>query len=268
MTTDLQPIMARDIARVSRPEAFEHRAHEIGAWLELVRPLDADEWHRPTVCAEWDVADIVGHLVGQADEVRRPWAFPRRELRARRRYPGVEQFDRHMMVQADEYRGTPPAELTARFERRWHKASRTILRLPRPVRAMRLTIDDIPDPTFKRVALGYVHDVLLSRDLWMHRDDVCQALGRPFDAGPHATELIAQVMLDLQLTGYWSGPAVVVELTGPGAGRYQLGSGDPVGTASVDAVSYMRTVSGRDDHPVVTGDAAAASAVSAARMPF
>ena len=27
----------------------------------------------------------------------------------------------------------------------------------------------------------------------MHRDDVCQAIGRQFDAGPYAEELVAQV---------------------------------------------------------------------------
>lgn len=267
MTAFVAQMMASEIPRVTRRESFAHRTSEIEAWLELIRSLDADDWGRPTVCTEWDVADIVGHLIGQADEVLRPWAFPRRELRARRRYPDVARFDRHMMVQADEYRGTPPTELIARF-RRWTKASLTILRLPRPIRAVTVTIDDIPDPTFARVPLGYVHDVLLPRDLWMHRDDVCRAVGRPFDAGPHASELIAQVMLDLQVSGFWSGPPVIVELTGAGGGRYQLGAGELIGTASVDAVGYLRTVSGRDDHPVVTGDAAAVQAVSSARMPF
>lgn len=260
--------VARDIARVSRRDSFEHRAAEITAWLELTRSLDADEWHRPTVCSEWDVADIVGHMVGQTDDVLRPWSFVRRELQARRRYPGADRWDAHMMVQADEYRGTAPEPLIALFQQRWAKASRRILKLPKPLRAMRMTIEDIPDPEFRRVNLGYVHDVLLPRDLWMHRDDICQALDRPFDAGPYATELIAQVMLDLELTGYWSGPAVELELTGQGGGRYRLGTGDPVGAAQVDAVAYMRTVSGRDDNPVVTGDPAAVDAVAATRMPF
>lgn len=268
MTAFAAATAAGDIPRVTRRESFAHRAAEIAAWLELLRSLSADDWGRATVCTEWDVADIVGHLIGQADEVLRPWAFPRRELRARRRYPDGARFDRHMMVQADEYRGTPPAELIARFERRWTRASRTILRLPRPIRAASITIDDIPDPKFKHASLGYVHDVLLPRDLWMHRDDVCQAVGRPFDPGRHAFDLIAQVVLDLQCSGFWSGPAVVVELTGPGGARFRLGTGEPIGTAAVDAVGYMRTLSGRHDEPVVTGDAPAVAAVSGVRMPF
>ena len=113
-------------------------------------------------------------------------------------------------------------------------------------------------------------DILLARDLWMHRDDVCQALGRAFDAGPYADELIAQVIYDLEASGpFWGDrPAVVLELTGPGGGTYRVGRGEPVGRAAVDAVSYMRTLSGRDDSPVVTGDPAAADAVADCRMPF
>lgn len=266
--TAMTATVARDIARVSRRQSFEHRAAELPAWLELARSLDADEWHRPTVCTEWDVADIVGHMVGQADDVLVPLTFVRRELQARRRYPGAQRWDAHMMVQADQYRGTAPEPLIALFERRWTKASKRILTMPKPFRAMRITIEEIPDPAFRRVDLAYVHDVLLPRDLWMHRDDICQALGRPFDVGPYATELVAQVMLDLELTGYWSGPAVRLELTGQGGGVYRLGTGDPVGTAQVDAVAYMRTISGRDDNPVVTGDPAAVEAVAATRMPF
>ncbi len=32
--------------------------------LELCRALGPDEWHRPTICPGWTVADIVAHLVG------------------------------------------------------------------------------------------------------------------------------------------------------------------------------------------------------------
>jgi uncharacterized protein (TIGR03083 family) len=47
------PIDARPRLRVVRA-----RLHE------LVDDLGDDEWHRPTVCPGWDVADIVAHLIG------------------------------------------------------------------------------------------------------------------------------------------------------------------------------------------------------------
>lgn len=258
-------VLAEQIGRADRARCRIHRDAEIQAWHDLLASIDGDEWHRRTVCDEWDVADIAGHLIGQAEDVLKPLAFARRFRKAKRVYPGRPRFDAHMMVQADEHRGTPPAELRALFDTVWGKATRKISRNPELIRRISMQVEDTP-----RMALGYVQDILLARDLWMHRDDVCQALGRTFDAGPYATELIAQVIYDLEASGpFWGArPAVVLELTGQGGGTYRLGRDEPVGRASVDAVSYMRTVSGRDDTPVVTGDAAAVEAVSSCRMDF
>lgn len=256
-------VLAGEIGRAGRERCRDHRDAEIQAWHDLLASLEGTEWHRRTVCDEWDVADIAGHLIGQAEDVTRPLSFPRRFRKAKRVYPALPRFDAHMMVQADEHRGTPPAELRAQFDRAWGKATRAIARNPALIRRVTMNVEGIP------MTLGYVRDILLARDLWMHRDDVCQAVGRPFDPGPYAEEVIAQVMYDVDAMSFWGErPAVVLELTGPGGGTYRLGRGEPVGHAAVDAVSYMRTLSGRDDEPAVSGDAVAAEAVATCRMPF
>lgn len=254
-------VLAEQIGRADRPRCRIHRDVELQAWHDLLTSIEGDEWHRRTVCDEWDVADIVGHLIGQAEDVLKPWSFPRRFRKGKRVYPDLPRFDAHMMVQADEHRGTPPDELRELFDTQWAKATRKISRNPELIRRITMQADGFP-----RMALGYVHDILLARDLWMHRDDMCQALGRPFDAGPYAEEVIAQVMYDV-IDGPWWGdrPTVVLELTGQGGGTYRLGRDEPVGRAAVDAVGYMRTLSGRDDAPVVSGDA---DAVRSCRMPF
>jgi uncharacterized protein (TIGR03083 family) len=258
-------VLAGEIGRADRARCRVHRDAEIQAWHDLLASLEGDEWHRRTVCDEWDVADIAGHLIGQAEDVIKPWSFPRRFRKAKRVYPGLPRFDAHMMVQADEHRGTPPDELRALFDQVWAKATRKISRQPELIRRITMQVEDTP-----RMSLGYVQDILLARDLWMHRDDVCQALGRSFDAGPYAQEIIAQVVYDLEASGpFWGErPAVVLELTGQGGGTYRLGRDEPVGHAAVDAVSYMRTVSGRDDNPSVSGDPLAVEAVATCRMPF
>ncbi|TCC60379.1 maleylpyruvate isomerase family mycothiol-dependent enzyme [Kribbella pittospori] len=257
-------VLAEQIGRADRAQCRLHRDAEIQAWHELLASIEGTEWKRRTVCDEWDVADIAGHLIGQAEDVITPWSFPRRFRKGKRVYPGIPRFDAHMMVQADEHRGTPPAELRALFDTRWGKATRKISRNPELFRRITMQADGFP-----RMSLGYVHDVLLARDLWMHRDDICQALGRSFDAGPYAEEIVGQVMYDVVDGPYWDDrPTVVLELTGQGGGTYRLGRDEPVGRAAVDAVGYMRTLSGRDDAPVVSGDAAAVDAVSSCRMPF
>ena len=262
-------VQARDITRADRPTSTRHRDAEIQAWHDLLASLDGADWSRRTVCTEWDVADIAGHLCGQAEEVLRPWTFPMRDRRARRTYPDVPLLDAHMMVQADDYRGTPPAEVREQFDRLWAKATRRISRNPGLIRRMRIKVEGVPG--FENIDLGYVQDILLARDLWMHRDDVCQALGREFDAGQYADEVVAQVMLDIEDGPFWQGLPVVLVLSGQGGGTYRLGRDEPIATVRTDAVGYMRTLSGRDDHPVVElldGDPAGADAVATCRMPF
>ncbi|GAA1605996.1 hypothetical protein GCM10009804_72640 [Kribbella hippodromi] len=259
-------VLAERIGRADRAQCRMHRDSELAAWHTLLASIEGDEWTRRTVCDEWDVADIAGHLIGQAEDVNRMLSFPRRYRKAKRVYPEVVRIDAHMMVQADEHRGTPPAELRVLFDQVWAKATRKISKNPELFRRVSLSMEGFDDV---RLSLGYIQDILLARDLWMHRDDVCQALQRPFDAGPYAVDLVAQVMYDVIDGPYWGDrPAVELELTGPGGAIYQLGRDEPVGRASVDAVAYMRTLSGRDDAPVVTGDPAATEAVATCRMPF
>ncbi len=262
-------VLAQDITRADRQRSRLHREAELPAWHDLLESLEGSEWKRRTVCTEWDVADIVGHLCGQAEETFKPWAFPLRDRRAKRVYPDLTLLDAHMLVQADEHRGTPPAELRELFDKVWAKSTRAIARTPGFIRAITVKIEGIPG--FEKISLGYAQDILLARDLWMHRDDVCQALGREFDAGPYAEEVVAQVMLDLVDGPFWQGTPVVLTLTGQGGGTYRLGQGDPIATVQTDAVGYMRTLSGRDDNPVVVlvdGDPAGAEAVATCRMPF
>lgn len=260
-------LLAVAIGRADRQQSRTYRDAELEAWHDLLASIEGAEWHRRTVCDAWDVADIAGHLIGQAEEVLRPWTFPLRDARAKRKYPDAVLLDAHMMLQADDLRGTPPAEVRNVFDRLWAKATRRISRNPALLRRMRVKLDGVPGLT--SLDLGYIQDILLARDLWMHRDDVCQALGRPFDAGPYAEEMIAQVMLDVDDGPFWGDrPAVVLELTGPGGGTYRLGRGEAVGHAAIDAVAYMRTLSGRDDKPSLTGDPAAVDAVAGCRMDF
>ena len=130
-------VLAQQIGRADRQRCTVHRDAEIDAWHDLLASLEGAEWHRRTVCDAWDVADVAGHLIGQAEDVLRPWLFPLRDLKAKRKYPQAVLLDAHMMIQADEHRGTPPAEVRALFDKVWAKASRRIARNPALVRRIR-----------------------------------------------------------------------------------------------------------------------------------
>ena len=37
-----------------------------GHLLALLRSLEPDDWHRPTMCSAWDVKDLAAHLLDSA----------------------------------------------------------------------------------------------------------------------------------------------------------------------------------------------------------
>jgi uncharacterized protein (TIGR03083 family) len=268
MTTPADRVVpaARMIAETGKTRAYELRAAEITLWTDLLAALGTHDWSRPTVCTLWDVKDVVGHLCGHAEEDLYPWLFPLRDRRAARRHSEMSYIDGHMQVQVEDHRGLSPAQLHDRFLRLWPRANRRLRRIPELIRRRQVPTG-LPQPP--KISLSYLHDVIHARDLWMHRHDLCQATGKPFVIGAHSRAVVEQVIRDLD--HQWSGPAVILELTGAAGGGWQLGAGKPVATVRADAVEYMRTLAGRHDAPaleVVTGHAAVRTAVTAARVLF
>ena len=260
-------ILARDLARPNRAQAAAMLDAEIAAWLALLDRLDAADWTVRTVCPKWDVGDIARHLLGQAEDIARPWLFPLRNRRARRSYPELPTLDGHMEVQADEHGHRDQSEVTEMFGRLWPKAARRMRRLPAPLRALSVTtgLDMMP-----KLTIGYLHDVIYTRDLWMHRDDVCQATGAALVLDAHDAAVVSQVIRDLDEVA-WAGPPLLLELTGPAGGQWRLGGGAPIATVRADAVAFMRSLAGRDDSAtieLITGDAHACTEAGDVRLPF
>jgi uncharacterized protein (TIGR03083 family) len=246
----------------------EVAAAELDAELALLGTLDELDWHRPTDCVGWDVHDLTAHLVGEYEEITRPWVLLRRLREGHRRYPRLSRLDAHNQQQINELSHQSGEKLIAALARLGPAAIRARRRLPGPLR--RLPVARLFPEEARRmpdVGLGYLLDVVMVRDAWMHRVDLARATGRPLALGEHDREVVAQVVRDVGRC--WNGPSVLLELGGPAGGRWRLGNDTPAATVRTDAVSYLRAVSGRDDHPALEadGDPAAAAAV-AARVVF
>ena len=89
--------------------------------------------------------------------------------------------------------------------------------------------------------MGYLFDVILTRDPWMHRSDLAEATGRPMrlDAG-HDGRIVADAVAE------WAsrhGRPFVLELTGPAGGTFVQGEGGE--HLTLDAVAFCRILSGR-----------------------
>lgn len=100
---------------------------------------------------------------------------------------------------------------------------------------------DLPDGSTETWKAGYLFDIILTRDTWMHRVDVARATGRPLElTADHDGRLIADVVAE------WArrhGQPFTLRLEGPAGGAYAQGVGGE--DITIDAVELCRTLSGR-----------------------
>ena len=115
--------------------------------------------------------------------------------------------------------------------------------------------------------IGSFVDTILTRDTWLHRQDIGRAVGREPVSDPSDAEVVEQVIRDLGLG--WTGPGVELRLTGPEGGVWTLGSpGGP--EAVLPAVEFMRHLSGRSVAVELFDGVpdGVRSALESARVPF
>jgi uncharacterized protein (TIGR03083 family) len=262
MTSTTTPVRAAAMERTSPERGAEVLLDQLAAYVAQLRELSTEDWDRRTDCSEWDVRQVAAHAAGELEEGARLRVFARHALTAKRR--GVPLVDGINACQVAERAGRSGPEIADEIERLAPRAARKrrttpgfVRRSPAPGGVLR------PGST-----IGYLFDVIYARDAWMHRVDIARATGRPLRPASSDAEVVAQVIRDLALD--WAGPAAVLELSGPGAGRWLLGTGEPAGTARTDSVEYLRLLAGRRADPAITvdGDPAAEEALRRARVAF
>lgn len=179
----------------------------------------------------------------------------------------MSRLDAHNRLQIDELGGRPGPVLVTMLANTGPKAIRARQRVPGLVRRQHIG-RMYPEEPLADDRLGYMLDVLGLRDPWMHRIDLSRATGRPVQLGGHDREIVGQVVRDLGRA--WEGPALHLELTGPAGGSWLMGDGAPAASIQVDTIDYLRSLSGRAEHPDLraNGDPAAIAAATAARVVF
>ncbi len=84
-------------------------------------------------------------------------------------------------------------------------------------------------------------DIVYTRDVWMHRIDICRATGRqPVLTAGHDGRLLADMIADWAATHH---NLFSLRLTGPAGGTYASGSDGP--HLEIDAIDWAWAVSGR-----------------------
>jgi len=209
--------------------------------VEQLRALSDDEWRADTCNTGWDVRALVAHMLGM---VAMAASVPEqlRQMRAAKKRGG-EFIDALTALQVEKYDGWSPQQIVAEYARLAPKAVKGRSRTPGLL--LRRTMPDAqpvaPPEVYERWTFGYLIDVILTRDPWLHRTDIAQATGREmtFTAG-HEGVLLDDVVHE------WAGrhgQPCRLSLTGALAREYTFGADGP--SYTLDAVEFVRILSGR-----------------------
>jgi uncharacterized protein (TIGR03083 family) len=224
-----------------RQVAMRLAATEYQRFADLLGALPPRDWTRPTDCPGWDVRAMSAHALGMV-EMAASIRENSRQIRLARRRGGVF-IDALTGLQVDERQQMTPAQITGRFAARAPKAAHGRRRAPGFIRRRVM-------PDLQRVEVGgrdeawttgYLIDVILTRDPWMHRADIARATGADHVLTPdHDGVLVADVVAE------WAarhGQPYALHLTGPAGGTWASGDGGPL--IEDDAVEFCRILSGR-----------------------
>jgi uncharacterized protein (TIGR03083 family) len=233
-------IAVAQIPEIGHDEAMNLAATEYDRVVGLSDDLVYGDWSRPTDCTDWDVKDMLGHLLGMfeqhADADQRARQFAAAAGIAQQ--TGCIPLDEMTALQVREHADLSTEELT----RSLRDAARRALTGRRATTAEeRAATFDVELPGEEPWTFGYLFDIIYTRDPWMHRFDVSRATGRAVElSSAHDGRLVADVVAE------WARrhrQPFTLTLTGAAGGAYQSGSGGP--QVTLDVVEFCRTLSGR-----------------------
>lgn len=240
--------MITEPATMSRPATFDHEPAAVLAAREyelcgvLLARLSADEWEALTANDGWSVRDTAGHMLGMMQLVA---SLPQligqtgSSLRAAKRAGDVVAIDHLTDLQVRRNAHLKPAELIAEWRRLTPKAVRGRHRIPGLVRRRTLPEAQLVGDRLEKWTIGYLTDVILTRDPFMHRLDICAATNHnPAPTREHDGVLVDDVARE------WlgrHGQPCRLTLSGPAGGEW----GSEGEVVALDALDFCRILSGR-----------------------
>jgi uncharacterized protein (TIGR03083 family) len=228
-------------ASLDRGTAMRLAADEYARFVEVLRGLSAEDWTRPTACAAWDVHAMACHVLGMAELAASPVEQARQMLAARRR-SGLF-IDALTAVQVDKHVHRSSTDVVQRLDVATRRAAKGRARTPSLIRRVRMGNQPVDERGAQMEAwtVGYLTDVVLTRDTWIHRSDVALATERAMVVtAEHDGVIVADVVAE------WAdrhAQPCTLELTGPAGGSWSWGQGGA--SYHLDAVHFCRIVSGR-----------------------
>jgi uncharacterized protein (TIGR03083 family) len=244
MTTATARVTAPWRPKIDRAVAMRLARDEYAAFTDQLRHLSPQDWARPTACPAWDVHAMACHVLGMAEMSASPLETLR-QMRAAKRAGGLF-IDALTDLQVRKHIARSPADVVALLSTVGPKAARGRRRTPGFVRRRPMGIEQPVDNTGDGTepwTLGYLVDVILTRDTWMHRSDIALATGRDMVlTAEHDGVLVADVVEEWAVR---HGQPCSLTLRGPAGGSWRFGDGGD--DFDLDAVEFCRLLSGRGD---------------------
>ncbi|MFW2236666.1 maleylpyruvate isomerase family mycothiol-dependent enzyme [Rhodococcus opacus] len=207
--------------------------------------LTPEQWSSQTDCPAWDVRQLACHVLGMAayaSSIREGRRQQRLAHKALATHGGGEFIDQLTDLQVRERAALTPAQITQQFHAIGRGAAKGRRRTPAIIRRHRMPEPQTIGGISEWWSIGFVTDVILTRDVWMHRVDLSRAIGRPLRlSADHDGELIADMARE------WAGrhgQPFRLHLTGPVGGAWSSGTDGE--TLEVDALEFCRILSGRE----------------------
>lgn len=239
MTTTTPTLDAPRKPMLARPVAMRLAATEYQRVVDLLRSLRPEDWAKPTECPGWDVRAMAAHLLGMT-EMAASIREQLHQVRTAEKRGGVF-LDALTALQVDERSQLTPDELVSRFATVAPKAARGRRWAPGIIRRRTMPQRQLVGGQEEAWTNGYLLDVILTRDPWMHRIDITRATG-----AAHVLTADHDGILVDDLVTEWAqrhGRPFTLQLTGPAGGSWTVGEGGP--QLELDVVDFCRAISGR-----------------------
>jgi uncharacterized protein (TIGR03083 family) len=227
-------VQDRDVAMTAAATEYTRAA-------ELFQSISVGQWSLPTDCPGWDVRAVAGHMLGMAQMIATVPELARQQLIAQSgaRKTGEVMIDVLTARQVTKNAALSPAELVTEMRTVGPKAARRRRRMPAFVRSRTMPGTTKVGDADEQWTLGFLVDIILTRDPFMHRVDISRATGIPINATPEHEGIIVD-----DVVREWAarhGRRYSLDLAGPAGGTWG-GGGEKI---SMDAFDFCRSVSGR-----------------------
>lgn len=244
MAIDAQLRSARMARRpaLARSVAMTLAATEYERVVSMFESLTPQQWAMPTDCPGWDVRAMAGHMLGMAQMVATVPELVRQQATSQRtaKKDGGPSIDALTALQVAKNANLTTSTLVENMRTVGPKAVRGRRRVPALIRNRRMPEPQSVEGHPEWWTFGFLFDVILTRDPFMHRLDINRATG----VSVCATANHEGVLVD-DIVSEWAGrhgQEFNLKLSGPAGGTWGTETTELI---TLDAFDFCRTLAGR-----------------------